>query len=731
MPGKSGTGCASIAEALEQRRLLSTYYVSPSGSDTNPGTQASPWQSVSRANIVNFKGGDSLLFQGGASFLGTQLYLDSADTGSAAAPIVIGSYGSGRATLGGTTGPGIYAFNTSGVSISNLNFVGTGATNTSGGILFYNNRTGNVKLPYIRIDAVDASKYQYGIEIGGGAGSSGFSDIRITNSSVHDNLRGGLFTFGATTNANTNVYVGHVKAYNNTGVAGLFAQSGIVTGHGIVLGSVNGGKIERSIAHDNGSLGDGGAGIWTYDSNNVAIQYNESYNNRTGGTHDGDGFDLDQNVSNSVMQYNYSHGNDGGGYLLAQRLNNSLHTNNVVRYNISANDGRRNNYGAIHLWGRIINAEIYANTVYEPAGVNGLHATVRIHNSGLLSTQAPLHVHFRNNVLQTTGGVPMIYISASALASASDLKFQGNDYWSTGSAFTINWGNSNYTSLNAFRATGQEKNGTTSTGLQVDPKLTTPTTVQTFGNADLLASLASYRLQSGSPMIGAGLNLTTLFAIATGGKDFWGDAAPAGGSFEIGADESTGATPPPPPPGFPIHVNFQPSTSPSYSGYLVDSGQTYAARGNGYTYGWNVDDSANTRDRNLAKSPDQRYDTLIHMQRSGSFSWNIAVPNGRYSVHIASGDAGFFDGVFRINAEGMLVVNGTPSSTKPWVEGTAIVNVSDGKLSLTSATGAVNNKICFIDISQAAALAPAAAAGGGAFTGAKSGGTLDPLELLA
>ena len=59
-----------------------------------------------------------------------------------------------------------------------------------------------------------------------------------------------------------------------------------------------------------------------------------------------------------------------------------------------------------------------------------------------------------------------------------------------------------------------------------------------------------------------------------------------------------------------IRINFQPSSAPVPAGYLADGGLVYAARGNGQTYGWNADNTAQTRDRNAANSADQRYDTL-------------------------------------------------------------------------------------------------------------------------
>ena len=88
-----------------------------------------------------------------------------------------------------------------------------------------------------------------------------------------------------------------------------------------------------------------------------------------------------------------------------------------------------------------------------------------------------------------------------------------------------------------------------------------------------------------------------------------------------------------------IRINFQPSGSPVPSGYLVDAGAAYASRGNGLSYGWNAANNE-TRDRNSSRSPDQRYDTLNHMQRNGSFSWSLGVPNGSYRVRVVAGDPG-------------------------------------------------------------------------------------------
>jgi glucose/arabinose dehydrogenase len=156
-----------------------------------------------------------------------------------------------------------------------------------------------------------------------------------------------------------------------------------------------------------------------------------------------------------------------------------------------------------------------------------------------------------------------------------------------------------------------------------------------------------------------------------------------------------------PPTGFAVKINFQPAASPVPAGYLKDDGAAYGARGNGYTYGWNAL-TTNTRDRNAANSPDQRYDTLNHMQMSPNPNavWEIAVPNGTYLVRIVSGDPIFINSVYRVAAEGVLTVSGTPTTSVPWIEGIKAVAVMDGRLTITNAAGAQNNKICFIEITR-------------------------------
>jgi glucose/arabinose dehydrogenase len=151
-----------------------------------------------------------------------------------------------------------------------------------------------------------------------------------------------------------------------------------------------------------------------------------------------------------------------------------------------------------------------------------------------------------------------------------------------------------------------------------------------------------------------------------------------------------------------IRINFQPAGTPTVSGYLPDTGLVYASRGNGQTYGWTIDNRAQTRDRNATNSPDQRYDTLTHLQKAGNSdaAWEIAVANGTYIVRAIAGDALHVDSVFRLAAEGVLIVSGTPTTSTRWVEGSGTVSVTDGRLTIRSGSGASNNKMCFVEITR-------------------------------
>jgi hypothetical protein len=69
-----------------------TYYVSTTGSDTNPGTQTQPWKTIAKVSASSFSPGDSILFKRGETWNET---LIPPSSGSAGNPITFGAYGTG------------------------------------------------------------------------------------------------------------------------------------------------------------------------------------------------------------------------------------------------------------------------------------------------------------------------------------------------------------------------------------------------------------------------------------------------------------------------------------------------------------------------------------------------------------------------------------------------------------------------------------------------------------
>jgi hypothetical protein len=508
-------------EALDQRIMLSTYYVSPTGSDRNDGlTPASAWKTITRVNEATFLPGDSILLKGGARFQGN-LEFNSASAGTPEAPITVSAYGTGRATIDAGIGFGLKAYDTAGFDISNLDFIGAGAAvNRQNGIMFHDDLPGDAKLQHVYIDHVNVSGFGLdGVDIAALTATNGYDDVRITNVGSDYNGQVAIYVWGQTPAvSNTNVYIGYCAAYGN----GL---------HGLEIGDTNVGTIEYSLAHDNGTGGGGEVGIWTYDSNDILIQYNESYHNRNLHRDDGDGFDFDGGVTNSIMQYNYSHDNDGAGFLIGEYPTSGPTSGNIIRFNISQNDGQRDGYAGIYLYdlvqptNKVTDNFIYNNTIYNSSG--GADVVV----AGNLAGSTNI---FANNIFVAADGVPLI-----RYAGPSGATFIGNDYWTGSSPYLIDYHGGHDRSLRAFQAAGQEMLNGQPVGLSINPRLEQPGGGETIGNRHLLHTLTAYRLESTSGLIGAGLNLRSLYGMDLGPNDFFGDPLPLNGPFDLGADDET------------------------------------------------------------------------------------------------------------------------------------------------------------------------------------------------
>ena len=93
--------CALVL--VSQPAWAREYFVAPGGSDTAAGTQQAPWRSVARVNSATLVPGDIVRFAGGGVW---NAMLAPRASGTAGAPVVFSTYGSGRAVLDGTGASG-------------------------------------------------------------------------------------------------------------------------------------------------------------------------------------------------------------------------------------------------------------------------------------------------------------------------------------------------------------------------------------------------------------------------------------------------------------------------------------------------------------------------------------------------------------------------------------------------------------------------------------------------
>jgi hypothetical protein len=515
------------------------YYVSSAGDDARDG--AAPdrsWRSIGRANRHEFRPGDRLLFRGGDEFDGN-LAVKLAPAASRSAPFTISSFGRGKAIIQAGDGTGVLVENSGGIVFRDLVVQGKDRrTNTGSGVDVLNSLPGGKRLEHVRIENVEARHFgKYGIAVGGwpaDKSQSGFQDVRISDCDASDNAYAGIHVYGvhdyyAKTYAHREVSVVNCVARENPGDPNYLDNH---SGNGILLHDVDGGLIDGCTAIGNGALcrakNGGPVGIWAYSSRKIVIQHCVSVQNRTGGKFDGGGFDFDGGVTESVMQYNYSAENDGAGYLVFDfgaapfRL-----ADNVIRFNISDNDGRKNGYCGIHVNSAGAPTEqmrIYHNTVF-------VSATDSTQRPGVLFVHTSKNGQVYNNLLIATGGCRLADIGADQ----PGLRILGNHYWATDGEFFARDRGHNVRSLTDWRHRGWERLDGQVVGSTGDPVIHTNAEVPKPTHARQRAELKRFKLRPESPLLKSGINLAGPLKLDLGERDFWGERWPAGRSPAVGA----------------------------------------------------------------------------------------------------------------------------------------------------------------------------------------------------
>jgi len=384
-------------------REAQTVYVSNSGDDNNSGlSENAPLKTLSAAFDRMLVPGDRILLERGSTFEGEVKILSS---GTEAAPIVVGSYGEGDK-------PVITNFETAikvtgeYVEIADLAF--TDADSYSA-VDFYALKEGATK----GVSVTNCDFYEINTVADGGSHdrSSGgvhflakgnkptwFDGVTVSNNKFNRLGRNAIYVSsdwaardteqewgiknfkleGKPVYLSENVVIEYNKIENNSGDAiTVIGTDGALIQYNTVANSKllynvnykrdddtkeyvydeNGNHVLNNVAW---------ASIWCHSSDNCVMQYNEVYGNRADNQgQDLQAFDIDLACNNCIVQYNYSHDNDGGFLLLCgeDSANNGGVNGSIVRYNLSVNDAAIGYY-VIDITGSVADSQIYNNTIY-------------------------------------------------------------------------------------------------------------------------------------------------------------------------------------------------------------------------------------------------------------------------------------------------------------------------------------------------------------------------------
>lgn len=503
------------------------YYIDATGgNDSNDGlSPAAAWQTFDNVNTNTFLPGTNIFLKCGEVWNAPFRPISS---GTANAPIIIDRYGN---CTDDTNKPHIAAegqfpipvhlYNVEYIEVNNLqvsNNTPNGTEYTGAHGIFAELRDfGTAEHIYIRncyihdIDGNNIKQSQqnglpegFGIRWDNGGGIiSTFNDLRIENNVLETVDRNGIKGGG---------YWDRTNWHPSTNVIIRGNQLTDIGGDGIVIIATDGALVEYNILkyfrmRPPLTQRDCSAGIWSWSADNTIFQYNESaygWGKDNWGC-DAQAFDADANCVNTIFQYNYSHHNDGGFALVINYEEDapaSVKLSDVVfRYNISVNDGAYKKR-LIQMTGAYEDCYFYNNVFYMETGQD-----INIFELGTWPDGYPLSTAFYNNIFYLTNGATATYNTTGM----TNIDLSNNIFYGAG-----------HTNLASIVS---------------NPNVANPLFVAPGIGANI-NDLDGFKLQSNSPAINAGLNLTTL-GLDIGATDFFGDASLSGSSQDIGVAEFT------------------------------------------------------------------------------------------------------------------------------------------------------------------------------------------------
>jgi hypothetical protein len=425
---------------------------------------------------------------------------------------------------------GIDIVNGANVTIQNVAVVGPATVPLNNyGIYVLSTLPSYISSTGITINNTWTSNFGYNIFLGGSSGYvTGYtlSDNYSTSTPVHVNpgpltcIRADAGTQG-TIQANLATQCGGQSGNNGNGI--------LIFNYPSPPGASNS-LMQFNVVHDfgwNDAPNQGGpVGVYVINATNTLIQFNESYNgipNTTGGI-DFDCFDIDDGVTNVTEQYNYAHNcpNQAGFNIVTNPfVTNPNWSNNIVRFNIA-----ENNANCLNVFGDQIgfsNSYIYNNT-----------CSSNHNNSGGFSNPVcwnlPSAIDFFGNNLciytgTATNNVSYINFAYNSLP-LTNVKISNNDYFAPNTAVSPSWVYNKLNNAPTIFSTllsyqtqaAQDGNALDANSLNVNPQLVgtpgTGGTCYTDGSGTPPAGPqpcpAAYKLSGSSPLINAGVNVSTL-----------------------------------------------------------------------------------------------------------------------------------------------------------------------------------------------------------------------------
>lgn len=513
--GVTGQGNANLGggvSSVSSGNVLpaGSVFVAANGSDSNPGTKASPWLTIAKVNATAIPAGAFVSFRGGDTFSDAVLNPQSGTSGKVT---TFTSYGTGQAAISNSdttiTKSPINGTNASWFMISNLTVLAVSNNGTTGGrnCIFLVNNTSS--------GAVYQGRYFVSNTIVGG-GTGIWLDNQSSDVSSNDYVFGNSISncsFSAIDWAND------VQDGGATPHKGIFHKSPYCAGnlvynipgnpqfaYGVIMGYVANGVFESNTVHRvgyNSTVGTAGpGGMFPIGATNVLMRWNEVYD--VHGSFDAIGLDCDINTSNCIVEYNYIHDCQGAGLINFTTV--ATDTGNVFRFNKVKNCGG-SLQGGVDLY---YPCTFYNNTVTAPA------------NPAILTASSGSKVY--NNSFTTRGDHAVNYSSGTT----EDY----NQYWGyVNPVFTFN--GVGYTSLTLYRV-GSSQGAHSLLG---DANLFDPYRTNSVNNPAQVAGQVDMEPTTGSCIEQAGANLLSLFSINPGPIDAKGNALRT--PYSMGAIDGT------------------------------------------------------------------------------------------------------------------------------------------------------------------------------------------------